>query len=205
MSVAQYCRRRLYSLLITTCGVFLLMALGCDLVTADRGINVGIEDLGGPYKVDLAFTDDDGDASTPTVLNDIPALTFTLASNYKVADNPGFTNLLSGSSTSFSDYYITGYTITYTLIDAESSNPGTITDNVGGLAIHIQNGETFSAAASDIQVVTSATRERLITAFGTTGAFDILATITFKGYTEDRRGFTISGAFDIKFDEYAPS
>ena len=184
---------------------FALLLTGCGLVDADRGVNVVIENLGGPYAVDLAYTDDDGDASTPPILNTVPALTFTLASNVKVSSNPGFSDLLDGTSTAaYPDYYITGYTITYTVADFETATPGTITQNVGGLGIHIQNGETFTASAADVQVLTNATRERLINTFGSTGSFDALATITFTGYTEDSRTFSIKGNFDIKFDEFAP-
>ena len=204
LNIKYWSRAKLYICYLIF-AILNLNLIGCGLVDADRGINMTIENLSGPYNVDLAYTDDDGDASTPTKLNTIPDLSFTLGTNLKVSSNPGFSGLLDGTSTAFSDYYITGYTITYTLIDTEITSPGTITENVGGLGIHIQNGETFSGAAANIQVVSTATRERLISTFGTTGSFDVLATITFKGYTEDSRTFNVSGSFDIKFDEFAPS
>ena len=198
-------RYRGFFKILLTLALALSTIPGCGLVDADRGVNVVIEDLGGPYNVDLAYTDDDGDATTPPILNSIPDLTFSLASNVKVASNSGFTDVLDDSSTdTYADYYITGYTISYAIKDFETATPGTVTNNVGGLAIHIQNGETFTASGANVQVLTNATRERLIATFGSTGSFDVLATITFTGYTEDSRSFSIKGYFDIKFDEFAP-
>ena len=184
---------------------------GCGLMESDTGINLTLENLGGPYAVDIYYTV----TSSDVVLNAVPDLMFTLATDFQVAPNPGFTKLLDGTSKGYADYYITGYSIAYTVVTANNVTADTdvssrLETTSGGLYLHIQNGETFTSGTtvgSLIQVIRTTAQEDLVDLAGTVAGgleIDAIANLTLTGHTEDNRSFSLKGSFDVKFREYAP-
>jgi hypothetical protein len=187
---------------------------GCGLMEADTGIKLTIENLGGPYSVDIAYTDKDptNAFTTDVVISTVPSLIFSLGTDYQIASNPGFSGLLTSGLTGIADYYVTGYSVSYQVVTANNvSSLASINDilveHSGGIFLHIVNGEAFSSGSTSgtlIQVIRTGAQEDLVDlASATTGGLeiDVIATITFTGHTEDNRTFALKGSFDIKFRE----